>query len=624
MSTLYPTPDSFDSATTKASKPARPFAKTKPSSPAKMSEADVADFWQEKARVIAPPPWATTRSAPVAPPDAQTSPFTAAQVANMLAAQTPPPFSGPQGVILPPIAPPQAGLMPPPAPAKRLPSLKAFISSDVEIEGSEWTNDLIAECLAAELWRARDIDEIVREGDIMCTEGDGTVRYERISGWKDMTITQEQVDLHGFTIFTLEGAGKPRKPIVIRLTTDFPDGLMSVPKGMQLKLPTEEAEAKRFFGCEVVITELIEKGRPVKCFYPVPQRMSDNAFRRAFSRVFPDFAKKHFREYIKGLIHGRGEGIRLKRGLSLKKLVRLSQAPYRKEDTHTPMTPEQLAVKVNMPVDVIQSVLAKQDYQRLDRPVMPFVQRMEARALTPNDFGYDKGLGIEIETITPLKHEDAQKKVPSYVRCAQDGSIRDHAGNKPNGNGVWGIEYRILIKRSELETRVLKAVEAISGIGAQVNKSCGLHVHFDMRDKSKVEAAAIHERMSKWVSVLRELVPPSRRDNQYCRFENADSDHHKAVSFGSYDKHKTIEVRVHSATLNNTKIIQWVRLMEATIEAKFLPLAKTSTLDGLKMLNLTEADRTFWLKRHQQLNPNMYKGGHLDLSFLGTKADEIE
>lgn len=513
----------------------------------------------------------------------------------------------------------------PVAPAKKLPSLKAFVASDQEIEGSIWTNDLIAECLTAELWRARDVDETVREADLMLySEGDGAICYERVSGYKDAPLTQEMIDLHGLTIYTLEGGGKPRKPVVIRSTTEFKD-LMSVPKGVQMRLPVDENEAKRFFGCEVIITELIDKGKPTKCFYPVPQRMSDKAFRCAFSRVFPDFAKKHFREYIKGLIVGRGEGVRLKRGLSIRKIIDMvdGNVPGTKAKVK-PLTVEEVSMKINLPVDTINQILARRDYQLIDRPTMPFIQRMDARQLTPADFKYDKALGIEIETVTPLSHEQAQKRVPNYVRCAQDGSIRDNSGNKPNGNGVWGIEYRILIKRSELDTRVFKAVEAISNMGASVNKSCGLHVHFDMRDKTKVDAAAIHDKMSKWVSVLRELVPASRRANQYCMFEGADSDHHRAVSFGSYDKHRTIEVRVHSATLNNIKIIQWVRLMEAIIETKFAPMAKTSTLDGLKMLNLPEADRTYWLKRHQQLNPDMYKAGFLDLSFLGAKSTEIE
>lgn len=609
MSTSNPSPESF----TEAGKP----VKSKPAkyNPYAMSASKPKSFdsmadWMETVRTsqAATPPWgnAGMRMSEVAAPPA-----------------TPPPtISAVQGMFAPLALPVQA---PAPAPIKKLPSLKAFISSDQEIEGSSWTNDLIAECLTAELWRARDVDEVCREGDLMVTEADGIITYDRIAGWKDAPLTQEMIDLHACTIFTLEGAGKPRKPVVLRTTVEFKD-LLSVPKGIQMKLPTDEIEAKRFFGCDVIITEIIEKGKPTKCFYPVPQRMADKTFRRTFSRVFPDFAKKHFREYIKGMIHGRGDGIRLKRGLSVRKIIDMVEGnvPGTKAKTK-PLTVEEVSMKVNLPVDTIHQMLARRDYQRLDRPTMPFLERMDARSLTPADFKYDKALGIEIETVTPLSHENAQKRVPRYVRCAQDGSIRDNAGNKPNGNGVWGIEYRILIKRSELETRVLKAVEAISNMGASVNKSCGLHVHFDMRDKTKVEAAAIHKRMSDWASALKELVPLSRRDNQYCKFEGADSDHHKAVSFGSYDKHRTIEVRVHSATLNNIKIIQWVRLFEAIIETKVSPMPKTSTLDALKMLNLTEADRTYWLKRHQQLNPDLYKGGKLvDLSFLGAKADEIE
>ncbi len=613
MSTLYPSyrsDDSDDSVKTKTAKPA-------PAKPFKSVSTNPITY-----KPTVTPPWANATDAAMAIAKERAvtditlrygSPATPLLVPPSFIMEHPHP-----AIMVAPVAPPPAPVVP------KMPSLKAFLATDTEIEGSDWTTERIAQALGEQLWRVREVGETVREGDIMSVEYEG-IRYERVSGWKDMVITQENVDLHGFVIWTLEGGGKPRKPIVIRSTTEFA-GLMSVPKGCQLRLPTDESEAKRFFGCDVVIGEVVEKGRPVKCFYPIPNRMGDRVFRQAFSRVFPDFAKRHFRDYIKGLIPGRGDGIRLKRGLSLKKLVRLSQMPYRKGDTHTPMTAEQLAMKVNLPVETITQLLAKQDYRKVIGPIIPFKERMDMRQLNPTEFKYDKALGIEIETVTPYSHEAARKRVPSYVRCEQDGSIRANVekDQKPDNVKNWGIEYRILIKRSEMETRILDTVRAISAMGATVNKSCGLHVHFDMRDKTKTEVTGIHDRLTKWLGSMRELLPPSRRENKYCAFENADSNHHWAVNLSAYDKHKTLEVRVHSATLNHIKIIQWIRLCEAIIATKFIPPAKPSTLDALKMLGLTEADRTYWLKRHQQLNPGLYKGGSLDLSFLGDKPDENE
>lgn len=534
-----------------------------------------------------------------------------------------------QAVYAAPIAPPAA---PPPEVVKpKLPSLRVFVNGADEFEGSMWSPDLIHQALAEELWRVRDVGETIREGDLLSyANNEDIMVYERVVCWKDTLVTQEQIDLHGYTIWTLEGGGKKRKPLVYRETTEFDGGLMTVPKGVLVVLPNDENEAKRFFGCDVFATEVTEKGRPVKRFCPVPAKMADRSFRQVFSRVFPDAAKKTLRDCIKGLIHGRGMGVHVKRKVSTRKIIDLVEGnvPGTKQQA-APLSPEQVAMQMNLPVETIHHVLANRDYRQTDdrRPAIPFVQRMGARELNPNDFGYDKGLGIEIETVTPIKHEEAQKRVPSYVRCATDGSIRDMDGKKPGELGVhrYGIEFRILIKRSELEDRVVKSIASISGLGAQVNKSCGLHVHFDMRDKTFEQVVPIHERLNKWLSALRELVPPSRRDNQYCAFENPGNAHWAAVSLDAYKRHQTLEVRLHSATLNTTKIIQWVRLLETLRETKFLPPAKISTVDALKMLNLTEADRTYWSKRHQQLNRHLYKDGKLDLSFLGDKAiDEVE
>jgi hypothetical protein len=510
------------------------------------------------------------------------------------------------------------------APEPARPSLKSFIASGQDIEGSVWTVDMIADGLIHENWRIREVGETMKENDLlMYSSAPADIVYERTMGYKDQVLTQEMLELNGMSVYTLEGGGKPRKPVVIHATTEY-EGLMSVPRGVLVAMPTDENEARRFFGCEVIITETIDKGKPVKVFYPVPTKMANRPFRRAFSRVFPEFARRVLREHIKKLIHGRGEGLKLKKKVSTRAILRLYQ-PRRKDDPKKGLTVEEISNKLNLPVDTVREVIARQDYQRKDTSLSTFKDRMDARALTPVAFMYDKSLGIEIETVTPVNHEKAATLVPSFVRCGQDGSIRGMDGNNPDQRNWFGIEYRLLIKRSDMEGRIVRAVESISKMGAKVNKSCGLHVHFDMRDKTEDQVVALREHMVKWFRHLMELLPASRRDNQYCRLENPDRAHWAGISVDSYKKHKTIEVRLHSATLNPIKIIRWIQLIETVMAASFTPPGKPSVADTLKMLNLSEADRTFWLKRHQQLNPQLYKDGKIDLTFLGDKAvDEVE
>lgn len=520
-------------------------------------------------------------------------------------------------------------------------SLKSFIAEGGDFERSDWTPERIADALISESWRARDIGETVKESDIIAMASASTPMFDRVQGWKDIVISPEHCEIHGCTVYTLESGGKKRKkPLFDKTTADFPDGILSVPKGVQLKLPTDEKEAARFFGCDVVVTEVFDKMKPVKAFYPVPTKMADRAFRQAFSRIFIEFAKKHFRDHIKGLIYGRGDGIRLKRGIKVRKILRLVQDMCRDgRDINIREVLDIVGAKFNIHGSQVASLLSKHSYgQAVDgEPIISFAQRMNERNLTPVAFKYDKGLGIEIEAVCPMTAKDAQARVPSYVRTTYDGSLRNDKGEKMSANGgnsqadlaaglhgLWGVEFQALVKRSEMETRILKMIEAIGRLGCKVNKSCGLHIHLDMRDKDLREVEILHQRLTTWLGVLRDLLPTSRRNNQYCNFENPDTAHHAAVSLDAYKRHKTLEVRVHSSTLNHIKIIQWIRLIETVAETKFLPLPKTTTLDGLKMLNLTEADRTYWLKRHQQLNPKLYKGGALDLGFLGDNPHEDE
>lgn len=511
-----------------------------------------------------------------------------------------------------------------PAQSPSLPSLKSQILSGVPLESCGLTNEQIVAALASECWRTREVGETIRENDLIMYIGFGNNTsesvFERVYGYKDVVLTQDMLELNSMSVYTLEGGGKKRKPIVYHETKEY-NSIFDVPRGTRVRLPIDENEAIRFFGSDVVITEVADSGRLTKCFYPVPSKMADRKFRRVFSRVFPDFARRHLREHIKGLIRCRGTGLSIKKFVSTKRILRLYQ-PYRKDDNKRPLSCEEIDATLNLPSGTAELVIAR--HQNSVRPIETFKSRMAARSLTPQDFNYDKGLGIEIETVCNIGIEKASELVPSFVRCATDGSIRADPDKdlKPDNVKTFGVEFRILIKRSDMESRVVRALEAISSkCGAKVNRSCGLHVHFDMRDKNPDQFTRIHKHVKTWLSFLKEIVPASRRENKYCNFsENGGGNPHwEAVSSQSYRNHRTLEIRLHSSTLNPIKVIRWIHLIETIMATPFTPPGKPSTLDALKMLSLSDTDRTYWLKRHQQLNQEMYRYGTIDLSFLGDK-----
>lgn len=81
----------------------------------------------------------------------------------------------------------------------------------------------------------------------------------------------------------------------------------------------------------------------------------------------------------------------------------------------------------------------------------------------------------------------------------------------------------------------------------RVDKTCGLHVHVDIRDLTKEQAVRVYERLvtlSRW---FRRLVPPSRLRNRYCRWRannTPNTDRYCAFNWHSYREYGTIEFRM--------------------------------------------------------------------------------
>ena len=140
---------------------------------------------------------------------------------------------------------------------------------------------------------------------------------------------------------------------------------------------------------------------------------------------------------------------------------------------------------------------------------------------------------------------------------------------------------------------------------ALVNSSCGLHVHFDSTDLNYKQVACIAIVYREFEPYLKSMMPPSRQNSRWCRefpistdallnisseemlveeyYEYMDS----VPSIEKYNEarycglnihsryfHGSLEFRLHSGTLNPTKIRNWIRILNAIIE-KGLELARS-------------------------------------------------
>lgn len=206
-------------------------------------------------------------------------------------------------------------------------------------------------------------------------------------------------------------------------------------------------------------------------------------------------------------------------------------------------------------------------------------------AVTDRKYPKDKTkhLGLEVEFISPLSREAiaavfTKSKNASLYHLHNDGSVRD-------GHGRSGHEISVVFKQSQLLS-ILRTLSAdLKKVEADVNRTCGMHVHLDMRSRNLIQS---FKRLALKEKDLFSLVKKDRAESLYCkkimpppsalRYEkdierHIDSLHHHSSidAKDAYNDHKTIEVRMHHGTVNFFEILNWIRLLLTIVDDK--PLA---------------------------------------------------
>lgn len=149
------------------------------------------------------------------------------------------------------------------------------------------------------------------------------------------------------------------------------------------------------------------------------------------------------------------------------------------------------------------------------------------------------------------------------VQVAADGSLT-------HDDEYFGVEFRVLVTLEDYSNlkRLLAWIESMEGF---VDKSCGLHVHMDARstlyggskDAVFQERMTLANNLNDSLPLLVAMQPDSRRENSYCKYGASENDRYYMINLTSLDKHQTIEVRLHSGTVNLTKIINWVHILHS-------------------------------------------------------------
>lgn len=183
----------------------------------------------------------------------------------------------------------------------------------------------------------------------------------------------------------------------------------------------------------------------------------------------------------------------------------------------------------------------------------------------------DNYVGIELEFISKLNVEAlevlfAEADLEEYCQLKEDGSI-DESDDYP-----YAHEVCILVKESQV-SRIVNKVCAVLKPHSKVNSSCGMHVHLDMRNRNKTLA---FDKLYSAQKLLFSMVPASRLHSSYCDFiqgydyeefniHPVTENRYVGINTRAYRDHKTIEIRMHSGSLDAEKIINWVTLLRKIV-----------------------------------------------------------
>ena len=204
------------------------------------------------------------------------------------------------------------------------------------------------------------------------------------------------------------------------------------------------------------------------------------------------------------------------------------------------------------------------------------------------EFPVRRLVGVEVECLIP--HIDALD-TPSFWTSTSDGSINSEEGYD-------GIEMVSYPASGDLLLESIDNLIAWSNdIGAVVNRSCGLHVHFNSLDLTARQVAHVGIVYKYFEEILKGMMPNSRQSSNWCkdfpipknqlRYITEESElielyYDYMDSYPSTDKyndarycglnvhsryyHGSLEFRLHSGTINKTKILNWIQILNRIID----------------------------------------------------------
>ncbi len=213
----------------------------------------------------------------------------------------------------------------------------------------------------------------------------------------------------------------------------------------------------------------------------------------------------------------------------------------------------------------------------------------------------NRNYGIEVEFGSTISRHEMARKIKTETGV--DMQVADYYNKdntwrlKHDGSiscGRYGMELVTPILRNDLDLQKFLAVLKVCEDNGKVNRSCGVHVHVEIKNQDTMEKSVkkVMKFFGKYENALNGLISKSRRGNNngYCRdnfyneedlykvFGTINSTSVKTLiktntwfngrdkwNFKNYWSQGTVEFRAHQGTLNGEKIANWVFLTQAII-----------------------------------------------------------
>lgn len=234
-------------------------------------------------------------------------------------------------------------------------------------------------------------------------------------------------------------------------------------------------------------------------------------------------------------------------------------------------------------------------------------------------------VGIEFECLSYLNEAALIEKViaanlHNYLSVGGDGSVKNvsdtaHDEDCSRGrfvrcdcgfgrsNSIKPYEIRALIPQDELESALKQICKFFNRHKMCVNRTCGMHVHIDVRNRDFPVAVT---NLIFCQKILFSLVPKLRRTNDYCRptyrlTDPQQIEKYSAIHGGSFTHRKTIEVRLHHGCINFKKVFAWVKLLCAIVDTPEIK-EPISTLKQFRQIKLDPDHRVYLLLRMKKFS----------------------